>query len=1605
MKMRIKGLKKNISCFLALILALSLIPVQAAKPIEVKADDTGLKNAYILEVATGINDGSCIEFFEIRYEGTDGKQYMKVLLPGEDALSNSRKEAHNYGSDDKVTDDLEWNLSYRSTVDPYALGPGSGLKSYSVDQYYFTTDVEIGKIIKVDGFIGKQGVWTCLRFQIFKVDKLGGLRIAGLVSDTYYVDFEGDLIAEIKGGNNNWSDDDANYLHMTQKASLITEFKNVPYAHHSLQSGTKEYGFRFDFADIYGAGFECLAAEYEDGKNNAFGLELAETLALAVTYTDVYGNSRFVRIPAVLCSALYAYYNNITDPISGLAGQGESIAFSGTLPDCSYITDVSIMTGAAEASSATKIVYDAWVNALYDSWGGGRAVSGNIHKRRVNSSESDDIRLTLSAVYDMKDSKITPYMDGAVLRYRFEGNPILYHISSDVTGELFYAKTSGSLNLKEYAGGTLDLSDNKEYFLVQFTADEILSAATETDMYLTLRYRKLNGSEAVSSEISLRDASRDYFGYWPADTEDFAYKSGVSSGNTVSALVSLADVDRFTGLEIRMEDDRDEDDYQFKNLRIYALSGLGKRTVQWKDMTVGNKHSHLMITRNITGVGTSVSQGTGTTGTSGTGSGTGTGSSSGTGTSGGTEPGAKSAVKILDVNDTILVQGGNTIPVDFNSAEVGTISDKKWEISNYSVTYAEAMQNFGFTKARKTYTVTVNVFDDIASTDENGKVVSSGGNGDAGSENLFYFQLVFKNGSSPYVLANQQIKGDKFVSGRPAVFQISTNQNYGDLVNIRIIPDDTSEDSKKYDKLRIDSIYVTESEAQGTHSCWVCENVGWVGVGYTQEQELSGMGGRRGRTAAEMSKNVPVDYISNVVQLEVAIRTSAGEQMEGSADQFRGNLFANINYIKSNGERDSTGDMDVVALMYQFMNKTGSADSDGNISRTSNMFRENHTDRFFVNIMDVRQLVSMDLSMYQKDDPYTWYIGGVSIKLITEEGRLTLNKFEEYEYQRSEEPQLVCTQKSETIPAHYAWLKHDGQVKLNIPLSENSIELADNTYAKASVLTKEPASNNDELNLYVFPTLGRGSSINDYDLDAEIYYAHAYGTMYETGTRLTRYNPVNDTDRPMFYVKGLNASGMVDVNRLRLTADSAENSIACLDYAIIQQVRSGTVIASYFVDLNDLDAFYTVEKFPSANANAIGYQDSQTLTLQFGDGTEAKNLFSDRQDIAVALKFKLANDPLDTEYTTPYTFLTEQDVIKIRAGQVIDVNFKQMFAGEITGVTFASVGDVAADIYAAGVTTYRTDKAGNKEEENYYSFAESLNVTLVPGTMRRTSTAKDEALSVRPVTLTFVTSSATDNYESGSSDPVWMRLYTVDKDGNVITPYVEKEDIRKYLTDGSGNFATGQKQTVKFLVVGAAGLRRIVLEPRSKEGLGNAGWSVDTVSAQLGSDPVISRTVHERIYEGDARSITLSNITVSAEVFNYNAAKDTYDMMRVQAEGAKLIALPEKEFYIDPMIFGSELGIDVYAVEVTDGEFVSGHLTDLLTLGEDGIRWTFNPPKDKDTKYYRITVASAEVPTSKLEIDITVKGVEDGGSEAGYEPAGGEKQGDVDAETGGESNE
>lgn len=1536
---------------------------------------TPVSNAYILEASTGVKSGKDIKYFAIKYTTTDrtpnsnkksssGKKgtitKIQYIFPQEDSLALGRREVATYGSDLEQLKTIQNKLGYtnqyaydRTRID--SAGIPSGLRQYKTDQYYFTLSDPIIEVLSIDAFAGTQTEWTCQGLRLFSVTELYGLRMAGTWSDDWYIDFKGTMISQLQTNQKTWSTKGANLLHMPTKANFLKEdtLKNKDYFTHYTQEA-HEYGFVFDLADFYKSGFDSLYSVYKDGQKSPIDMEVAEELTLNLEYEDIYGETRFEHFPMVTSTVMWLYNNSFSTPVHAIGGEGGRLAFTGEIPDCKEIRTASLSMGS------TKATTDAFISVHS---------SKTRRNDRAAAGDKEEVYMTRLAIYDMSESEFIPFTDGAVLKFDLKGNPILFKKSGTASGDVLAAGTLTSIGLKKYNGEEQYFDEVLgEAYLFTITTDTVGLATNAANVNIRIKYLTNDGSEKETSAMGLKDLLNDYYGYWPGSVENFPYRYGIAKGKTLTFLIRLNNVKEISSAVISLDDNATED-YQFNSFQAYSLSDLGQKSIVWQKMDNGaGVVSNLTYDRMYKGVTLAKSD---------------------------------AAINIAGTTGPVLVQPGKSKMVDFSNNTVAKLEEDRFDYMDYSMTYDEAMKNYGFNKSRRDYKLTISVADDAVGAD--GGVVGSVKDTDAGSENLFYFQLVFEYGVSAIVQANQQILGDRFQSGVDHEITISINHDYGEVVSIRIIPDDLSNDSKKYDKLNIDKLSVVDASTDGTHRTWEVSQVGWVGIDYTEEAEKTSPEGKPGRTMQEISKSYNIDYITNQVEIEIALRTGVGDKSKNLdengkevftyKDQFKGSMIARVYYINNAGQDAKPMEFDVVKAMYEYMGKTApAAAGKGVVSDPVRMFREGHTDRFIISIPDVKSIKAFEFEITpaEKSFPYIWNLCGMTGKIVSERGNLRINTNDEYEYEYPKQAEMensngningvLFTQTATGNPAYSTYLAATNQ-PLYITVTENEIQFDEERMVAKTAVSRVPASRDDKLNVYVFPSTSKSAdSIEQYNLSCDISYEHPLG-IFKTGT--DKMNKTVDLEtgkllegvEPMFYCLGLEAPLMSDLNHIRFKAASEYANMCLLDYAIIQHVRGGTIIATYYVKLSDAtgqyhNATYPQDFYPQRNNTVLAYTESQTVSLQFGSGTDTKSLYPESMDVGVSIDYKASYDPSGTVFHSPVIYLTDQKINKIRDGLVADLEFKEAFIGEIIGIRIFASGGLNVFVDAACIGSYHVDKAGNKEEVGWFSFGNGMKLADAPMQMTMTADSKENIDVIMPLSMSFTTAQPASSYESGTVDPVNAVITLNDMYGNPVP--VQVSDLRKYIVDGSGNFKTGKTQEVRMLVRGGVSIRKINIEPRN--GSGTAGWTIESASATMGEEYSGVRTVAERIFEGSPKNIIFTNITVSAKVAVYNPATGKMTEKTVTNNGEYSVVSPSGQpIYIMPTANGSDEGCTVKAVEITGGTHESDNLTDCLSV--DGARTKFLPPVNNTSspKYYRLTAESNETTGAKVTVNITVE--------------------------------
>jgi len=1575
----------------------------------------GFARPYVLEVSTGEVSGANIEFFRIVYETEGGDVRTQYIFPNEDSLRKGCLAAQAAGSPERV---LEW---VRTAGGYIPEGPDSarGLQSYHTDQFMFSADEAIKSVSEFQAFMRRDGTsggkneWTCTGLRLYKVEELQGLARYGYYSSDYYIDFSGPLVAEVGFAsedhmNINWRGSDTLFRFGGEKgeSGYTIQAASGP---RRIQSTSPNVIFRVDFADQYMAGLECLATDSQGSYNKSLSRpgNLCEALALVVRYRDVYGAVRETTLPMIMSAASWSVIDGNLNGISdygGMAQQGDSIGFEGVLPDFAEVLYVSPVLGGTAAASAAGLTADKTMSAAAE------------RDRRIAASDSENANILCIAVYDASRGRLTAEYQGSFLDFEFPSIPAKYYSAADITGLRLDAGGAVSmLEMRDFSqNSSLLPRDRRERYMVTLVTDDVEMAGTRSDILLRLSYIDLDGNEKQTAEFSMREYAGDFYGYWSATADDFGYLYGVSSaaengavaGRSLNVLIPLQDVQRFTSATIRLmsSNGRDIDEWQMKDLVISTVRSVGRRNIAWKNVIVpggaaeGAAQSDRVITRDVEGsVIFDLALG------------------------GAIDP--QSPVKpTTPVFDPMLFQDGSPSSVDVNTGALSEREDVNWRELRYNMTFADAMQDLGFLKTRASYTVQVKVASNVNNVS---------GNDDCGSKNQFYFQLLFaQGGKSAVVLANQQLQSDGFQAGSTESFTISTSQEYGDLAGIRIIPEDLASDSDKYDKLNIESITVIQQDGGQISPLWRFNEVGWIGIDYRDEGQETALSGVNSRTMEEISHVYNVSESSYAVNVQFAVSTGQYKDKNGEAcDQFSGSMSAEITYRDINGIIRRVNVEDAVLLMYQFNNRSAqysTVQAGGNflngqaVSDPDYMFRANHTDRFIVPLDGLEQL--LNIKLYPRSSVNTvWNISDVNASLVRGTGRRILNVAGEYtmKYEEGEELQLIARSNSTGSPKYSKQLYMSAEsggtsTPITVNFTADKVETETGLFETQTLVSEVPSGGNDSFNIVLYPrTAGGLDGVNDYDMTVNVRYTTAADTIVQNSAKMNK-RLVDGV--PVFYVEGLSATGIVQLNSINIRSSASSQTGVTGGFA--QHVRSGFVLESY-----ELGAAANLEYATSVPFSQTEVE-RQTVSFQLGGATPQMQLSSGVNDIAVSIHY-ISDGPVIREYQSKRYFLTDAGYSSIAPGQLITLTMTEGHVGEITGVTVIPTGQVGLDLAGGYVLNTVTRAGGLPETKGRYSFGASEGGALTGVIRRNTVTDEDGSEGIVPIILAFATGSGSQGGGAGIDVPVTVTVGYYNSRGAQLT--LTYDDIRPYLTGGARGFASGGTAEAVMLAEDVRDIRWIDLTVHPSAGSRMALWNLESVSCTLGESGVSkTRTLDDSIPEGETRRISFANIYVSGEVTspisrdqgaggqssktqvtggNTGVLVGSGDGVRVKIDvNGSRESFSAAVYSLDPQIgVTGQVSLDsasgyssVYLDSLTNeanralanntASSVVSAANDLLALvrevragggsfTRDASGVTFMAPRNYSSGnlYYRIAVSSAETGETAFTVDVTVQ--------------------------------
>ena len=1384
--------KKRAWCLLGLcVMFVVLVSILPQQKINVHADTKS--QLYALEITTGAvgTDMDKIQSIVVNYkEKGTGNQRVYAIFP-KTAAKTLQKIAAEPAKESRAREQAleECGEKLNGTTKTESFLP------YTAKSLFFYPYSEIGEVTSIKILTTGTSDWSIQGMRLVAVNGAVSLRGSAAVSSQLQEVYSGTRIMEMKGTLDfSWTSSTVEEISSQKSSAAYLEAVSGESSYQGYQQESDEYIVRLDLADTYLTGLESLATE-SNGVLDFHRMAPADLLYTTIYYEDVYGDERVVKVPVI--SNMLAECQEQSGNVIGLAQQGDTLAFSVRLYGFKkLLTDEKTTDHGIDVTVGSQQLQ----KQLSLTWNGKGSTEKTAKARAALAQKiEDDIALTNVALYQKSAVSMNTDISSGMVKVNISGTqgeavPAYYYSYKKSTGRLIQYGQTQKFTMKDNTQAQQKMPvaepDTASLYLVEINTADMESASTIDDLKISFTYKTIgsvsaagesdaqntdfSGMQKTSNQYSVKELVAEYYGYWPANGSDasyFAYHEGTQAGGAVRFLVSLSDVDSFVSVNLALGG---SDEWQSAGVRISRVKSFGARTV-----TFEKEPKYVVWGGNTTSTDRTFDR-------------------------------TISADSIAYSGEQVLIRANKSKNIYFSESKsvVEEQEDTVWNPANETMTYEQACSGLDFSKSRISYDVDVTVA---------GANAADSANGDSGSKNLFYFRLNFENGSSAYVLANQQLSADGFRTGQTERFQISMNQDYGELVSVDIIPDDTGSNSAIYDKLNIARIRVNRNSNSSLNRSWEISNPGWIGIDYVEEGEKNSSvdsASSTGRYAGEITSSYPVDKTSYNVKLMFSISTAAYEEGES---QFSGSVMATLRYTDTANE-SQTMNFDMVSQMYNYAQITpGVSDTsytsglNGYQANTSFMFRENSTDRFFLDLADVKSVDSLSLKI--KDINGTvWNINNVGVSLVSDMGQMVLNSNNEYVYTGTVKE--LTMQDSESVPAYQVDCSSTAVSNLNIGFQPNEIDIKDESAETASAtITRKPTGKNDTLNIFVFPQEDKKNLISDYDMELGYRYVNAYGRQYENAVKTLQ------KDDSCFYILGISSRNfsLLKGIDLKATALNGDPDKLLGKEIIIQHVRSGVVIDTYRMDIENQDlSQMQTQVYPQTVTN----NETQTVSLYFGEQTKEQLLEDGKTNIAVSIGYKngLGNDT--RTYHSPYVFLTDQNYRNIYANKLVDIDFHVPYMSEITDIQVAGTGDIDATIESAVVATYKEDTsaeltipdeqedaqayesyveakdkaAKNRKPTGWYSFKINKSVSTGTSVFVPTNSNTEEYGTLIPVTVDLQAAEANASTENDLS---LVLRYT--KTGSANEEKVIVSSVRKYMgTEGS--FAAGEDAQLQFML-------------------------------------------------------------------------------------------------------------------------------------------------------------------------------------------------------------
>lgn len=1172
-------------------------------------------------------------------------------------------------------------------------------------------------------------------------------------------------------------------------------------------------GVSIQLADVLGAGIETFAAwngksysdkearfaAWEQLKNRAgddarkawFNLNCfkQECMNLTIDYKDTLGAHRRVQVPLSTAYLVYILKENQ----GKLTGGDWKTWISGVFQQNENVA-LPMRLAEYDEIESISLTYGAAPEGFTSS-NSGRVDAGN-----------DPLTIENICFYE----EVT----GSNFTSKYDAEKLSCVLSTSLKPAYSYSVKGGQ---QLTAGGTVSASvsdgsllkeapaarDYSNRYIVKIKTADIETAGSKSPIYFRLDYTDVNGDKQSTAEYSLTTQAANFFGvnyrYKLSDSvaTTLQYERHIRRGCVCECMVEIPNVASIDDIYLNIQG---ADEWQVEYVNIFHVSSLEQRWGERKEQEDDNSASHLYWRRKYTGD------------------------------------------KVAEARQSVLLYPNNPSKTIYFTTydEQGTAikpeqnvkSDEYLTSLPSSMTFNEAKKNLGLSVVKYTYQVNVKVADVE----------------DAGSSNYFYFQLVFENGTSAVVLANQQLASDSFRRAMTESFQIKTTQNYGEIKAVRIICDNTSSTSNVFDKLNIEEIAVTLGSDSGVSKSWMVKNVGWIDIAYVDEgsdasvENLEQLNEKEDNSLsnAEIVKEFAVNSRATAVDLLFCITTdkdSANDSSNPYKNALGGTMEATLIYRDSNGVEQQMN-FDLSAQIQQY----------NDTENTRWMYRPNHNDRFVLSMTDIKSAQALHIT--RTDGKNNWVISNVSIQQVGGMGPVYLSE----QLTGSEYYRDFTTQEDVARSANAAGVTYriSGSGNAAIAFTNNSIDLTtpQEQESWSSVITREPTTTNETMNIYLFPGsvvgLKRGFDSSTPAVRATAKYTTIYGGSLAQKA-FTIGHLGNIGGETVLFEKNLDISAVATLNSLRLSTTTSSGEQPYINYAVVERVRDGVVMGTYYFNYANVYLGNGPQEC-AASSTMRGEAMTQTVRLQPSAGQNVP-LTAETSDVAVALRYTSALDASaeKTVYRSPYVYLTDAGYQSMTTGQLLEVPFQVENVGEVVGINIVSTGPIAVFDNAV-IYNYAGGEAGTGTPRSVTALAEQFAASSIPTSL------EGNGEMVTPALFRFVTAPEEASTGAGTTGKASMTVKYMDSRGLSRTMTVD--DLFSYQnTSGEetgGVIRPGSTTEIALQLSNAAYLDSITLTAADR-------WLIASVYAELkapGESPSVSSTTVNN-WASDAAPLTI----------------------------------------------------------------------------------------------------------------------------------------------------